>query len=215
VTRWHRAATRAAATIAIVALAACSTEVDPELAAEPTGSDVVRTTEFVASGSTAELLDQLVAEAGGLSEAIVANEGQRAILARIDTIWAAARPDVEEQAQDNLAEFDRTIALMHTGVDRRRPADADKAYNNLTALRAAMPTTASSTDAPPGRPLGPDRPDGTPGRVDPLAPSPFARIPAQSGPAARKLLATPHRVDLVRGVGTRSRLSASQAARSA
>jgi hypothetical protein len=150
------------ATIAIVALAACSTELDPELGAEQTGSDVVRTTEFVASGSAAELLDQLLAEADDLSEAIVANEGQRAILARIDTIWAAARPDVEERAQDNLAEFDRTIALMHTGVDRRRPADADKAYNNLSALRAAMPTTSSS-DGPPGQPPGPDSPDGPDG----------------------------------------------------
>ena len=96
------------------------------------------TTEFVASGSTAELLDQLLAEAGGLSEAIVANEGQQASIERIDEIWEAARPGVEEAVPDGLLEFDRAIVMLHTGVDRRRPADADKAYTNLVQLVAAV-----------------------------------------------------------------------------
>ncbi len=36
-------------------------------------------------------------------------------------------------------EFDRTIAMLHTGVDRRRPADADKAYTNLVNSSLALP----------------------------------------------------------------------------
>jgi hypothetical protein len=130
--RRHPPATIAVAALAAVVVAACATEVDPEIAAEPT--DVASTTEFVAEGTTAELFDQLVAEAGGLSEAIVVNRGQRVIVGRIDTLWEAARPAVEREAPDSLVEFDRTIALMHTGVDRRRPADADKAYTNLVVL---------------------------------------------------------------------------------
>jgi hypothetical protein len=126
-------------TIVAIVLAGCSTEVDPEIAAQSTG--VPSTTEFVAAGTTAELFDQLVAEAGGLSEAIVSNHGQRTIVRRIDTLWAAARPAVEDESPDSLTQFDRTIALMHTGVDRRRPADADKAYNNLVALLAALPAS--------------------------------------------------------------------------
>jgi hypothetical protein len=132
VTRRHLSATIAVAALAALGLAGCSTEVDPEIAAESTG--IPSTTEFMAEGTTAELFDQLVAEAGGLSEAIVANHGQRIIVGRIDTLWVAARPAVEQGAPGSLAEFDRTIALMHTGVDRRRPADADKAYNNLVVL---------------------------------------------------------------------------------
>jgi hypothetical protein len=96
------------------------------------------TTEFVASGSTAELIDQLVAEAGALSEAIVANEGQHDIIGRIDVIWAVARPGVEQADPDIVSEFDQAVELMHTGVDRRRPADADKAYANLTQLIATL-----------------------------------------------------------------------------
>ena len=53
-------------------------------------------------------------------------------------IWEAARPGVEQAGPDSVLEFDQAIELLHTGVDRRRPADADKAYNNLTQLVAAL-----------------------------------------------------------------------------
>ena len=118
-------------------LAGCATEVDPQIPT-PRTDESTTTTEFVATGSIDELLDQLLAEAAVLSEAIVQNEGQRDIVERIDVIWSAARPGVEAAAPDNLLEFDRAIAMLHTGVDRRRPADADKAYNNLAQLVAAL-----------------------------------------------------------------------------
>jgi hypothetical protein len=138
VRRWHRAAALAAGPLLAATLfAACATEVDPEIPAPASASTPV-TTEFVASGSTAELIDQLVAEAGTLSEAIVTNEGQHEIIGRIDVIWASARPGVEQADPNIVSEFDQAIELMHTGVDRRRPADADKAYTNLTQLVAAL-----------------------------------------------------------------------------
>jgi hypothetical protein len=127
----------AAATLLVTLLAACATEVDPEIPTAITGASTV-TTEFAASGSTAELLDQLLTDAGTLSEAIVTNEGQHEIIGRIDVIWQAARPGVEQTDPDSVLEFDQAIELLHTGVDRRRPADADKAYNNLVQLVAAL-----------------------------------------------------------------------------
>ena len=127
----------AAAALLVTVLAGCATEVDPEIPPAITEASTV-TTEFVASGSTAELLDQLLAEAGTLSEAIVQNEGQHEIIGRIDVIWTAARPGVERASPHSVTEFDQAIELMHTGVDRRRPADADKAYNNLIQLVAAL-----------------------------------------------------------------------------
>ena len=42
--------------------------------------------------------------------------------------------------------------MLHTGVDRRRPADADKAYNNLVQLVAVVATAA--VDSVGGRPCG-------------------------------------------------------------
>jgi len=132
------AASAATLCVSACALSACATTIDPNATTLPPGGSTT-TTVFVASGSTLELLGQLVDEAVGLSEAIVENEGQRDIVARIDTLWAAARPGVERTVPDNVVEFDRTIELMHNGVDRRRPADADKALTNLRTLIASLP----------------------------------------------------------------------------
>lgn len=121
----------------VVALAGCATTVDPDVSRSAAGD--VSTTVFVATGSTAKLLDQLAAEAIGLSEAIVENEGQRDILGRIDALWEGAAPGVEDGAPEALADFERTIDLMRRAVERRSPADADKALNNLRPLIAALP----------------------------------------------------------------------------
>lgn len=114
-------------------LAGCATEVVPE-SASPSADGATATTGFTAEGTAAELLGRLLTEAASLSEAIVADEGQAEIAARIDALWEAARPEVEDTAPELVADFDRAIALLHNGVERRRPADADKAYNNLAAL---------------------------------------------------------------------------------
>lgn len=125
--------------IASLALGGCSTTVDPDVTTLAPGA-TTSTTVFVATGSSAELLDQLLTEATGLSEAIVENEGQRDIVARIDALWDAARPGVEDLVSDSaVLEFDRAIAMMRNAVEVRRPADADKALNNLRNLVASIP----------------------------------------------------------------------------
>lgn len=123
--------------VVVVASAGCATTVDPDASSSAAGD--VTTTVFVATGSTAELLDQLTTEAIGLSEAIVDNEGQRDILGRIEALWEGAKPGVEDGAPDAMADFDRTVDLMRRAVERRSPADADKALNNLRPLIAALP----------------------------------------------------------------------------
>jgi hypothetical protein len=128
-----RAAALAAMTATTVACA--ETTIDPDLTARP--SIDVTTTVFVPSGTTPELLDQLVAESGQLSDLIVENEGQRAALSRIDAIWALVGTDVATERDDLVPGFESAIRLLHTGVERRRPADADKAHNNLRTLVAA------------------------------------------------------------------------------
>jgi hypothetical protein len=135
--RRRRSAAALAVVVGTALSAGCATEIDPEIPTADSGS-APPTTEFVATGTTSELLEQLLAEAGVLSEAIVDNEGQHETMHRIDVIWAAARPDVEASDPDHLLEFDRAMVMLHTGVDRRRPADADKAYNNLVELVNAL-----------------------------------------------------------------------------
>jgi hypothetical protein len=118
-----------------VTTACAETTIDPDVTARP--SVGATTTVFAPSGTTAELLDQLLAESGQLSDLIVENEGQRAALARIDAIWALVGTEIATRQEDLLPGFESAIRLLHTGVERRRPADADKAHNNLRTLVAA------------------------------------------------------------------------------
>ena len=123
---------------ACVVLGACSTEIDPS-ATTVAPALATTTVPFVAEGTTAELLDQLLTEAASLSERIVENEGDEALLERINTIWQTARPGVDDAAPNLVAEFDRAMEMMNRAVERRRHADADKALNNMRNLIAALP----------------------------------------------------------------------------
>jgi hypothetical protein len=89
---------------------------------------------FSPTGPAIELLPELSTELSRLGALIVDNEGDEESLARIDALWAAARAEVAEQRPDLVSRFERAVALARTGVERRRPADADKAFRNLTAL---------------------------------------------------------------------------------
>ena len=129
-------AASAVAVVALVSLTACAeTTVDTSLTAPPTAD--VTTSVFAPSGTTAEMLDELVGESGRLSDLIIANDGEVEALARIETLWSLVGDEVAAERPDLVPGFDSAIGLLRTGVERRRPADADKAYNNLRALAAA------------------------------------------------------------------------------
>jgi hypothetical protein len=127
---------RRAVALLVAALAGCAeTTIDTSLTA-PSTVDVA-TTVFAPTGTTAELLDDLVAESGRLSDLIVAGDGEGVAFARIETLWALVAPDIAADRPDLAGGFESAIGLLRTGVERRRPADADKAYNNLRTLVAA------------------------------------------------------------------------------
>lgn len=120
-----------------VVLSACAeTTIDPAATTVPS-ADAPPTTRFQPSGTTAELLDQLAVETEGLSDRLVDNDGQREALARIEAIWALVRPAIEDDRAELLGGFDTVIDLVRRSVERRRPADADKAHKNLLTLIAA------------------------------------------------------------------------------
>jgi hypothetical protein len=103
--------------------------------ATATTSDRATTsTVFVPTGSTADLLASIATRIDGLSEQLVDGEGQRDSLARIQAEWAVVRPAIEAAKPELLAGFDAVLAQVKRAVDRRRPADADKAAKNLTVL---------------------------------------------------------------------------------
>jgi hypothetical protein len=126
----------AAVAVAAPLLAACAeTTIDTSITAPP--SVAATTTVFAPTGTTVELLDQLLAESDGLSDLIVENHGQQAAFARIETLWALVGADIGAQRPDLVPGFQSAINLLRTGVERRRPADADKAHNNLRVLVVA------------------------------------------------------------------------------
>ncbi len=119
-------------TLALGSLVACDS-----VTYDATATTVDRattTTVFTATGSTADLLASIATRIDGLSEQLVDGEGQREALARIQAEWAAARPAIEAEKPELLIGFDAVLAQVQRAVDRRRPADADKAAKNLTVL---------------------------------------------------------------------------------
>lgn len=117
----------------LVTLAGCgTTTVDPVDTAEPPPDPTAST--VVAVGPPEELMDRLQTELGTLSEKVVADEGEEAALRRVDELWAAIEPVVTTERPDLLEQFQAVIDYAHRAVDRRRPADADKANNNLRVL---------------------------------------------------------------------------------
>lgn len=103
-------------------------------ASATTAPRVTTTTVFVPTGSTKDLLASIATQVDGLSERLVANEGQRDVLARVQAEWAVVRPAIEAQRPELLAGFDSVLAQVERSVIRRRPADADKAAKNLAVL---------------------------------------------------------------------------------
>ncbi len=92
------------------------------------------TTTFVPTGTPAELLASIQTSVDALGEQLVAGEGQRQTLARVQAEWAAVRPTIEADHPDLLWDFDSVMAMVARSVERRRPADADKAAKNLAVL---------------------------------------------------------------------------------
>lgn len=114
-------------------VSSCATTYDTSATTLPATTSTV----FVPRGSTAELLAAISTEAGALSEKLVDNDGQRDALARIEAQWEVVRPAIEADHPELLNAFDMAIAHVGRSVERRRPADADKAAKNIAALVAA------------------------------------------------------------------------------
>ena len=119
-------------TVLLGAAACAETTVEP--AATAVSGSASASTTFIPHGTTVELLDQMAAETGELSDLIIAGDGEDEALGRIEARWAQVEPVVEDERPELDQGFDTVMDLLRTAVERRRPADADKAHNNLLVL---------------------------------------------------------------------------------
>lgn len=92
------------------------------------------TTTVLPTGTAAQLLPELVADAGGLS-ALIADEGDKfATVERIEALWAAVHDEVAAKDRDIATEIEAEIAKGRTAATFNRPAAADKVFRDLSAL---------------------------------------------------------------------------------
>lgn len=123
--------TRRLLTVSVVAslLASCSPttivgDVDTTVPA-----DTTTTTMAPPTGDIRSLVDQLIDTATGLGDAVVNGDTNEtnARLARAEQILRALEPKVKASGLDILEELQRIVGLVRTSVQRKRPAEADKA----------------------------------------------------------------------------------------
>ena len=100
------------------------------------------TTTVLPTGTAAELLPELVTEAAGLSTLIVDQGDKLAAVERIEALWAAVRDEVTRGDRDIATEISAEIVKSRSAARLNRPAAADKAYRNLTALTKAYLASA-------------------------------------------------------------------------
>jgi hypothetical protein len=118
-----------------IALTSCATEITGST--ESTVVPVTTTTIPVApTGSIISLLQQLIPVADGLGQAVVDGESKLAKekVAQADAILLAIEPLILESKIDILESVQRVVRLMQTAVERKRPADADKALRFIPLI---------------------------------------------------------------------------------
>jgi len=87
-------------------------------------------TTTVPSGDMTALMNNIVAAAGRMGARIAEgdNDAARTELEAARRNWEALEPLIVESGIDAVESVEGIIGLMTTSIDRRRPADADKAY---------------------------------------------------------------------------------------
>ncbi len=123
------------ALIAIVALAvlvACSpTTYDSSAETVPPAA---ATTTTLPTGTAADLLPLMLAEVQGLPLKVMNANGDGMAATRIEQLWAAVQPEIEANRPELVADFEFVVRRSRAAADRNRPADADRAFKNLTSL---------------------------------------------------------------------------------
>lgn len=119
------ALTCAAVSVAAVAAAGCgATIINSETTTTVPPSTVVP------RGDASAMFDNIVASARDIGELVVSGDTAAAsrLLDAARANWAELEPLVVESGVDLREQIETVISLLTTAVERRRPADADKAF---------------------------------------------------------------------------------------
>jgi hypothetical protein len=115
-------------------LSSCSTTILDTINTTTTSSVVTTTT--IPTGDIPALLGQLLRNTEGLGSAIVAKD--KAVttekLRNVESIWIALKPQLLELPNDLATDIERIVNLVRSAVDKKRPADADKALRFVSLI---------------------------------------------------------------------------------
>lgn len=112
-------------------LTGCATTIEGDSATTSTAP--ASTTTTIPRGTVPELFGAILAIGGGLGNDIASGEMQtaRTKLADIRATWQAITPQIADLGEDMNDDLQRLVDLYSTAVERKRPADADKATRFL------------------------------------------------------------------------------------
>jgi hypothetical protein len=122
------------AVVSSVLLASCSTTILDSINSTTTSSVVTTTT--VPVGSVTELLAAMHDATDGLGDMVAQRRGDeaRGRLAIVESIWVSLRPQLIALKNDSDVDVERIVNLVRSSVNKKRPADADKASRFLRIL---------------------------------------------------------------------------------
>jgi len=125
---------------AVVTFSSCATKYNAGANAPATTSPSASTTTTIPRGSTDELFEQLLQTGKDVGNDVAQGDMRtaRTKLADIKAIWIGIQPQITNASEDLLNDTQRMINLFTTAVDRKRPADADKAMRFLPSLVSAI-----------------------------------------------------------------------------
>jgi hypothetical protein len=143
-TRLHAVVRVTTAVVLLCGAVGCKTTVNddgraPADEATPLDSGAIVDDEVAATtapivGSAVELLPEIGIDMSRLSAQIAADGDETATLERIEANWAAIRAEVDRDRPELIDGIQTTIDMARNAVERKRPADADKAFSILRDL---------------------------------------------------------------------------------
>ena len=124
--------------VAAIVLSSCSTQILSNLASTTTSSVV--TTTSIPSGDVKTLLNEMLKNATGLGDLIVAGRKNeyRERLQNVEATFIALEPQLKALNNDVDEDVARIVQLFRTAVNKKRPADADKAARFLPLVIDAL-----------------------------------------------------------------------------
>jgi hypothetical protein len=124
------------ATSVVAVTTACATsEVVP---AASTTTTIAAPVDQASPGDTLDELAIFLRDRSFELSTRIGEGGAREALDQIEDVWADLGPPLQQSAPSAYRALDKQVSLLRVAVERKRPADADKAARNIDAIVTSL-----------------------------------------------------------------------------